>query len=113
MYPPRNDYAIGANEGVSLRKTFTDNQLNDHNASQVVKKRAQQIPSSSAIIMILPADGYSTGMGRGWNSLCAGCVIPCGLLYVNTVYRNGSDCSPLAGRMSSTDYEMSDLFLIY
>ena len=113
MSPPRNDYAIGANEGVSLRKTFTDNQLNDHNASQVVKKRAQQIPSSSAIIMILPADGYSTGMGRGWNSLCAGCVIPCGLLYVNTVYRNGSDCSPLAGRMSSTDYEMSDLFLIY
>ncbi len=41
MYPPRNDYAIGANEGVSLRKTFTDNQPNDYNAGQVVKKRAQ------------------------------------------------------------------------
>ncbi len=55
MYPPRNDYAIGANEGVSFRKTFTDNQPNDHNASQVVKKRAQQNPSGFTIIMILPA----------------------------------------------------------
>ena len=80
MYPSRNDYAIGANEGVSLRKTFTDNQPNDNNAGQVVKKRAQQNPSGSAIIMILPADGYSIGMGRGWNSLCAGCVTSCGLL---------------------------------
>ncbi len=81
MYVPvENDYAIRASEGVSLRKAFTDNQPNDLNAGQVVKERALQISSGSAIIMILPADGYSIGMGRGWNSLCAGCVISRGLL---------------------------------